>query len=355
MKTHVCVDARLINQAGIGTLLRSSLIHMSQAEGYEVTLLCRANEQEMLKKYSSRLVVMQSDIYTGKEQLEYLKKIPAVDLFWSPHFNVPLFPIRAKKRMTTISDVYHLAHLSSLTLPQKVYAKLLYNAAFVLSDRVITLSEFSREEILKFASFRPKKLEILSPSFDFFPPPSPLTKGNYLLFVGNMKPHKNLLRLVKAYAQLQPKQPLYLVGKREGLRTADSQLFQEVEKDSFLKHNVHFTGYVSEERLKELYAGAYLFIFPSIYEGFGYPPLEAMACGCPVVAAKTAAIPEVCQDAVEYVDPLSVDAIAAGISRLLNDRARREELIQKGRELVEKKRGEKNRIMEVIDACCRGT
>lgn len=125
-----------------------------------------------------------------------------------------------------------------------------------------------------------------------------------------------------------------------------------MENDPFLKENVHFEGYVKEERLKELYARAKLLLFPSTYEGFGYPPLEAMASGCPVVAAHAASIPEVCEDAVHYVNPYSIDSIAEGIEQLLQDTSRREELTRKGYALVAKKKQQKNQMVDLIHACC---
>lgn len=348
---HLCVDARLYSAAGIGTLLKAELTRLQRV--FKLTLLCKEKEKERLRPFSDRLISIKAEIYTLREQFELARKIPHCDLFWSPHFNIPLLPIRAQKRLTTICDVYHLAHFSTLSLSQKLYAKLFYNAAFYLSDHITTISEFSQNEILKFATLKPKKLEVVVPSFDFCPPSSKTPKKDFLLFVGNLKPHKNLVRLVRAYAQLRPKEPLFIVGKKEGFITPDAQLLQEVEENSFLRQNVHFTGYLSDEVLKELYASAKLFIFPSTYEGFGYPPLEAMACGCPVVAARAGSIPEVCQDAVEYVDPLSIDEIASGIERLLGDEKRREELVRKGEELVQKKRAlQKNLMVDLIGACC---
>lgn len=348
---HLCVDARLYSAAGIGTLLKAELTRLHRV--YALTLLCKEEEKAILRSFSTRLISIEGEIYSLREQFEFARKIPKCDLFWSPHFNIPLFPIRAHKRLTTICDVYHLAHFSTLSLSQKFYAKLLYNAAFYLSDRVTTISEFSQKEIMKFATLKPKHLEVVVPPFDYCPPPSSKPpKRDFLLFVGNIKPHKNLVRLVHAYAQLKPKEPLFIVGKKEGFITPDDQLLQEVEENPFLRQNVHFTGYLSDEALKELYANAKLFIFPSTYEGFGYPPLEAMACGCPVVAARAGSIPEVCQDAVEYVNPFSIDAIAAGMQRLLSDEKRREELVRKGEELVNRKREQKNLMVDLIGACC---
>lgn len=354
MSKSICVDARLVSQAGIGTFLKSTLAAFASAP-YNITLLCREEDRQRLAPHAYKLVPMRGTLYSLKEQLEYVQKIPPCDLFWAPHFNVPLMPIRAKKRITVISDVYHLAHFAYLSLRQKIYAKLVYNAAFCLSDQVVTISEFSKREILKFASIAPKKLDVISPPLDFEPPSLSPLKKNYMLYVGNLKPHKNLARLVKAYAMVRPEADLMIVGKKEGLLTVDKQLFIEVERDPFLKHHVQFTGYVDDQRLKELYAHAALFLFPSTYEGFGYPPLEAMACGCPVLAAKAASIPEVCQDAVEYVDPFSEASIAEGMKRLLCDEKRREELVHKGIELVKSKKKQKNQIAEFIDESCSCT
>jgi glycosyltransferase involved in cell wall biosynthesis len=128
---------------------------------------------------------------------------------------------------------------------------------------------------------------------------------------------------------------------------------RQIEKSSFLKKNVHLLGEVEERKLHELYAGAKIFVFPSLYEGFGYPPLEAMAYGSAVMASHVASLPEVCEDAAEYIDPQSVDSMIQAIDYLLHNSTRREELSTKGKTLFQKKKSQKNPIGEVIDACCR--
>ncbi len=353
---RLCIDARLYHASGIGTFLKAALASLTTLSKYQITLLCRPEDQEALAPFSHTLIPMKSAIYSASEQWEYRKLIPRCDLFWSPHFNVPLCPIPAQKRLVTIHDVFHLAHLRSFSFKEKIYALVMYQAAFTLSDTVSTISRFSSNEIDKYALRKPKKLVLLPPGFDHFNSPEvPLGKKEHLLFVGNLKPHKNLARLVQAYDQLRPEEPLFLVGKKEKMGHVDLQLMREIEKSSYLRSQVHLTGYVEEDRLKELYAGAKLFIFPSLYEGFGYPPLEAMAYGCPVVASRAASIPEVCEDAAAYVDPFSLISIADGIGSLLSDGTKREELVRKGKRLFEKKKKEENRIAEVIDACCRSS
>ncbi len=247
---------------------------------------------------------------------------------------------RAKKRIVTVHDVFHLAHFSSLSLQKKVYAKVVINAALRFSDYLMTDSNFSAREIERYC-FKPNHIEIV-PSCPLLIPQE-RQEQEYLLYVGSLKPHKNLKRLFEAYALLNEPPPLVVVGKD----------FGEIELPAY----VRYAGYVPDEELPKLYAGAKLFIFPSTYEGFGIPPLEAMACGCPVVTARAGSLPEVCGEAVEYVDPFSVSSIKEGIERLLNDEKRREELVKKGLEHVKQYTPDKTaeKFLKVVHACCSCT
>ncbi len=349
----MCVDARLYRAGGMGTFLQNILPFLSKQPHLDLALLCFPGDRKDLGKFTDSLIEMKSPIYSLKEQKELAAKIPRCDLFWSPHFNVPLFPIKAKKRMTTIHDVFHLAFFSSLNFREKLYAKWFYNAAFALSDWVTAPSIFTKNEIDQYATIRPKRISVL---------PNPVSisveeRGegeDFLLCVGNVKPHKNFTRLVKAYRIVAPQERLVVVGKREGLRTIDHEVRDLVENDPFLQKQVTFTGWVDQETLESYYRRAKVFLFPSLYEGFGYPPLEAMGKRCPVVAARAGAIPEVCGEGVLYVDPLSVDSIAEGIGKLLGSEEEREALIGRGdRHLSELLSSDRLQpYLEVIDACC---
>jgi glycosyltransferase involved in cell wall biosynthesis len=147
----------------------------------------------------------------------------------------------------------------------------------------------------------------------------------YLLYVGNRKPHKNIDRLLKAFAQSKLSDDLKLVMSGEpDIDTAT--LIKELK----LEDRVVFVGLIDDDKLPEFYRGAVAFIFPSLYEGFGLPPLEAMACGTPVLTSNVTSIPEVVGDAALMVDPYDVEAIASGIKRLVEDSQLRKELSQKG-------------------------
>ncbi|MBC7260731.1 MAG: glycosyltransferase family 4 protein, partial [Chloroflexi bacterium] len=151
----------------------------------------------------------------------------------------------------------------------------------------------------------------------------------YILFVGSVEERKNLRRLLQACARLWREgevRPLVVVGPH---KWKYRRILQTVEELGISEH-VIFTGYVPDEALPALYSGADLFVFPSLYEGFGLPPLEAIACGTPVVCSNTSSLPEVVGDAALMVDPYDVEALAEAMHRVLSDTALREELRQKG-------------------------
>lgn len=152
-----------------------------------------------------------------------------------------------------------------------------------------------------------------------------LSAQGFLLAVGSLNPTKNFAALIEAYAisPLADRLPLVIVG------AVNSQVFSA---GAPLAHhpNVRWAGPVPDAQLRALYEAALVFVFPSIYEGFGIPPLEAMRCGCPVVASNASSIPEVCGDAVAYFDPTDRSAMMAAIDTLLRDDTRRGELIKRG-------------------------
>jgi glycosyltransferase involved in cell wall biosynthesis len=161
--------------------------------------------------------------------------------------------------------------------------------------------------------------------------------GEYILYVGTVQPRKNLIRLIDSFAQmvqetLPPRSsaPLHLViaGKR-GWRT---EAIEQRAAGHGIAERVHFTGYVDDTDMPALMSGALAFAFPSLYEGFGMPVLEAMACGTPVLTSTTSSLPEVAGDAALLVDPHDTAAIAAGLARLVDDAPLREHLRQRGLE-----------------------
>lgn len=212
------------------------------------------------------------------------------------------------------------------------------------ADRIITVSEFSRQEILKYYPRYEDKIRIVRCGVDLdkFQPASPEEiervrssvglPEEYFLFMGNVEPRKNLLRLIQAYAKLSermPQVPKLVVAGANGWR--NSEIYESVQKPELIDR-VQFTNYIPEGDLRGLVCGATAFLFPSVYEGFGIPPLEAMACGVPVMASKTASLPEVTGDCAVQIDPYDLDSMAQGMEQLYTDAALRQDLAARGRE-----------------------
>ncbi|OLE51507.1 MAG: hypothetical protein AUG51_22245 [Acidobacteria bacterium 13_1_20CM_3_53_8] len=210
---------------------------------------------------------------------------------------------------------------------------------------IITCSDYSRRDIMETYRVEPERITTIPHAAPaHFKPTCPeevarvrdryqLEEG-YLLAVGSIQPRKNLVRLVHAYENLQHARPhdklpqLVLVGKHAWLY---GETLRAVET-STVRRRVVFTGYVSESDLPGLYTGALGFVYPSYFEGFGLPPLEAMQCGVPVIAGNRTSLPEVVGDAGLLVDPFDEQAIADAIGRVIRDEKLRDELKSKGLE-----------------------
>ncbi len=227
----------------------------------------------------------------------------------------------------------------------KARFKLQVEDAVRRSDRLITISQATKNEIVSYFGVTPEKISIVYPGFDsnlFKPEPDSekirLTlhkygiQSPYLLYNGTLEPKKNIVRLVEAFCRLKKGRridhKLVIAGKRAW---KDSEIFDKI-RSSGCEPDIIFTGYVPQGELPALMNGADVFVFPSLHEGFGMPPLESMACGTPVVASNTSSLPEVMGDAGVTVDPYNVEAMAEAIYRVISDTGLREQMRQKGLE-----------------------
>ena len=258
------------------------------------------------------------------------------DLYFEPNF-IPL-DIRSKKVVTTVHDFSF--HLYPEWHPREriEYFSRNFFKRIKKADLIITGSRYIEREA--FELLNGKDLRIVTIYYGYNhalfhahkkaeeEKASPL--GNYILFVGSIEPRKNLLGLLKAYLLL----PEYVKKDFQllliGYKGWGNQ--EIVERMDQLKGRVHYLGYLNNEELANLYRGASCLVFPSFYEGFGLPPLEAMACGCPAVVSGVASLPEVCGDAAYYVNPYDVESIAEGMYKVLTDEDLRRSLIEKGLE-----------------------
>ena len=341
--TKLVADLRLIHNSGIGTYIKNIFPYILDRFS-DVSVLGDPDELSDFVWYKRvKVITFKSDIYSIKEQFLFPFKVSKCDIFWSPHFNTPIFPIRAKRRVATIHDINHIANPQYFSLSKRFWAKILYKNTVKKSEKIITVSEFSKSEIIKYFKVSPKKISVIRSGVnqmflehenDVQSIPLPI---RYILFVGNIKPHKNLITLLKAYFHLKDniksEYKVVILGKKDGFITGDEEVFDFIE-NNHLTNRIHFTGEIEDMLVPYIYRNASLFVFPSLYEGFGLPILEALASGVPTLSSKKTSLPEVGGDAVIYFDPINYKELRDMIHELLNDESLRRKLIDKGYEQI---------------------
>lgn len=252
--------------------------------------------------------------------------LPADSLVFSPGYNSPLFC--RLQFIFIVHDLNHIDRLENTSFLKRAYYRFVLRRACKFAQIVFTVSEFSRKRIIEWAEVSEDKVinisngvdDIFTPFGELFSPGYP-----YLLCVSNRKQHKNEIRLIQAFSAASIDNSIHLIftGK-------PNEELIELIKTLDLCAKIGFTGNISDEDLPKLYRGALALVFPSLYEGFGLPVIEAMASGTPVLTSNTSALPEVAGDISVLVDPTSVSAIAGGIQSLCNDSILRQELRDRG-------------------------
>ncbi|CAM4323324.1 glycosyltransferase family 4 protein [Paenibacillus alkaliterrae] len=337
---QITIDLRMLHNSGIGTYIRNLVplvIRLFPDTSYNlIGNITEMKQYDWAQNKNITLIDCKSKIYSVSEQYELVRKIPKdTTLFWSPHYNIPI--LYRGKLLVTVHDVFHLA------MPQftggyhkRLYAKGMFHFLRSKAKSIICISEFTQSELIRLTGKKKHQpIHVISNGvnnkwLNVEKKHSPHNKP-YLLYVGNVKPNKNLKNLIKAFDMIKGQIPhdLLIVGKKEGFITGDAAVFEST--DDHLDR-LHFTGHVSEELLEQYFANADMLVFPSLYEGFGLPPLEAMACGCPVLVSSAASLPEVCGEAALYCDPYQPEDIAAQIKRLVSDSVLQDQLRAKGLE-----------------------
>ncbi len=263
-----------------------------------------------------------------------------IDLFYSPDFVLP--PTLPRTRtLVTVHDLSFL-HYPEHFVPKLVrYLGRVVPRSIARADRVLADSEATRTDLTRMLGVPQEKVQVLYSGVDprFHPQPEAgererlaarygLGVRPYILSVGTIQPRKNYLRLIRALALLTDRPPLSLV-----IAGKPGWLYDEVlEEAARIPDRVQLLGFVEESDLPALYRGAALFVFPSLYEGFGLPVLEAMACNVPVVCSNRSSLPEVAGQAAILVDPESEQELAQAMRRVLEEEPLRREMVRRGQE-----------------------
>ena len=345
---RIAIDARKLRDYGIGTYLRNLLRQLSrQGTAHEYVVFCHESDCDTVEEFGPqfRPVIEPAGAYSVTEQFAVPMDLrrESVDLFHAPHYVLPLLtPCRS---VVTIHDCIHLRFPQYL--PSRVgyaYARAQMWTATHKAARVMTVSEASKRDILRYFRVPESRIDVIYNAIDerFWNEPAPeeiarvreryrLTDP-FILYAGNIKPHKNLERLIEAFNLLRQNSPelrdvqLLIIGDEI---SKYATLRRAVHRYKLHKH-VRFFGFVRDQTLAALYRLADVFVFPSLYEGFGLPPLEAMASGTPVITSNVSSLPEVVGDAAIMIDPYEPAAIAEAIHRVLTDAPLRVDLRARG-------------------------
>ncbi|EKE16281.1 MAG: glycosyl transferase, group 1 [uncultured bacterium] len=348
---RIGIDARFFGSAGKGLgrytqKLIENLEKIDRENDYFVFLRKENFEEYVSKADNFKKILADYRWYGFGEQfllpLVFLKH--KLDLVHFPHFNVPIF--YRKPIVVTIHDLIllHFPTLKGTTLSPLLYwikflmYKIVINSAIKRAKKVIAVSEFTKNDILKNYKIPAEKIEVSYEACENFCSISQKSETEvlkecgiikpYILYVGNAYPHKNLETLIKSFKLLRLENPqlnLVLVGKEDYFYLQIKNFVQKEAIDGII-----FPGFVPDRDLDMVYKNSKAYVFPSLYEGFGLPPLEAMAKGVPVVSSDHKCMKEVLGDGAVFCQAQDVHSLARGISTVLFNEQIRKNLIEKG-------------------------
>lgn len=344
MAYHIALDVRFIN-SGTGTYAVKMLEYLQQIDSVNrYTVIVPEKDLDYWRPTADNFTLLGVDIpmYSLREQFAYkhiLDNLNA-DLV---HFVMPQQPLLYRgKKLTTIMDMTLLKTYNSdknwlIYHIKQLVGKFVWKRIAHTSDYLTAISANTKREYQEFTGVSDDKISVIYPAAEVLVgnlTPYDVPFRRFIVYVGQQPDYKNIRRLGEAHQKLLDKHPdlgLVLVGRMNADTQANKEYFEAQQYK-----NIHFTGFIPDTQRDWLYTQAAAYVFPSLMEGFGLPPLEAMAYGTPVVSSNASCMPEILGEAAEYFDPLDTDAMAAAIERVLSDDKLRATLIKRGHQQVAK-------------------
>jgi glycosyltransferase involved in cell wall biosynthesis len=349
LQPTVGIDARKLRDFGIGSYIRNLLEAISrqpESERYRFRVYARRSDREAMPDLPQNFQIVEEESpgYSLAELTRFAFRLyrDRLDLFHATHYILP--PLRSRA-VVTIHDIIHL--LYPQFLPNRlalVYARVMIRRALSRADRIITVSYNSKRDLVDYFGITPGRVEVIYNGVSRrFRPDIPAEERErvakkyglripYLLFLGGERPHKNAQNVIRAFAKARRSRPdlphvLALAGPMPRNTARIDALIAALDLGSSIAR----PGLIEEDDLPGLFAGADVLLYPTLYEGFGMPVVEAMACGTPVLTSSTSALQEIAGGYSFLVDPLDVEAIARGIVALTTDPKIRSDYVELGR------------------------
>ena len=344
---RIGIDAREFQMGritGIGRYLRQFLVTATaRDDSHDYVLFLNQKSDLPFDHPNIKKVVIPEKLTPVWDQflLPRQARREKIDVFLTPYFKTPLFmPV---PRVIIINDLIPLFFPEEHGLMRRAYFRLMCARTARKAARILTISQNSKDDIVRILKIPDDKIDVVHLGVEerFRPDSTRMEEirrkynlpQHFILYVGNLSPHKNIHGLIKAFeslpSDLKKQYKLVLSAARNNKDfTRSKTLMQKLD----LAGAVHLTGFIDEEDLPGVYSQCSLFVFPSLYEGFGLPPLEAMACGCPVASSDTSSLPEVLGKAAFYFDPHNIEDISRAMKRMLEDKSLRGEHRRRGLE-----------------------
>lgn len=334
---RIGIDARKLKDYGIGSYIRDLLDAIGrrpESEQYRFLVYVGAADRDALPALPPHFDVAAEEApgYSIAELTGFAWRIfrDRLDLFHATHYVLP--PLPNTKAVVTIHDIIHLLYPHFLpSRAAHLYARFMIRRALQRADRIITVSYNSKRDLTDYFDIPGSRTEVIYNGVSArFQPDIPAEERRrvaerlgltspYLLFLGGEKPHKNVQNVVRAFAEARRRQTLPHTLVLAGPMPANEGRLAALISALDLSGSIRSPGIVEEADLPGLYSGADALLYPTLYEGFGLPVVEAMACGVPVLTSSTSALQEIAGGYACLVDPMDVDAIAHGIVQLATD------------------------------------
>ena len=346
MAYTIGIDARKLHDFGIGTYVRNLVEHLAlidQENHYVLFVGPQRRDSLTDLPENFRLVTERCPVYSLRELVALSWQLfrQRLDLYHATHYVLPA--VNPCRVVVTIHDIIHLLYPEYL--PNRLaffYAQRMIRRSLSRGDRIITVSQNTKTDLMRYFDIGGRKIQaVYNGVDDVFREPMPtedverwLTSLQvtqpYLLFVGNPKPHKNLTNVLAAYARARQlydfDAPLVCVGDKGNAETK----LRHLARSLGIEDRLLLLGHVAQEALPALYQGARLFLYPTLYEGFGLPVVEAMASGVAVITSNNSALREIAEGYAHIVDPQNVEAMAQAIAHCLSDEEHRNALAKQG-------------------------
>lgn len=337
MKIGIDIQTTLGEKTGFGFYVKNLVNHLQ--------LLDKVNQYYFFRPDTEKDLSAPQRLLWDQKLIPQKARAAKVDILHQPCFSAPIF--YSGKVVVTVHDIIAILYGKDIPFFSRLFFAKIMPFSYRQADKIIAISHHTKKDIMQYLHIPSEKIKVIHLAADqcFYKKylKNQIQKTtnkfkiqqNYLLHIGTLNPRKNLQFLIKVFAQIikvLPNYQLVITGKKGWYYQG---LFESVKKLG-LKDKVIFTGYITDEEKPLLYQGAQLFVFPSLYEGFGLPPLEAMASGCPVISSNTSSLPEVIGKAGILLSPNDELAWIRSIKTILSDKRLQRNLAKQGQEQASK-------------------